>query len=282
MSAKSLISSVVFRGVAVAPARLVLAVLLLLPPVVEAGSGSHRPGDSDEASLKSPRVSSEIATSVLPDSTLFGVGTATVDGILSPGEWDAAGSIDLVINLPGGGTEAATLFVMNDATDLYLALRFARSVVDPGNSLVLEFDNNDDGVAANGDDVIVFNPAVGFFDEFRTNEPPCPPGSPEAACGLADVTDGGQNDGAGAFSNDGTFSVYELRHTLKSGDLGHDFALDGNQTVGFFLFLRMIRAPGSYPGDFGDTDFPGFRNYAHIRVSPNRRPHHPHKTEEQR
>jgi len=129
--------------------------------------------------LKSPRVSSEIATSVLPDSTLFGVGTATVDGILSPGEWDAAGSIDLVINLPGGGTEAATLFVMNDATDLYLALRFARSVVDPGNSLVLEFDNNDDGVAANGDDVIVFNPAVGFFDGFRTNEPPCPPGSPE-------------------------------------------------------------------------------------------------------
>jgi hypothetical protein len=202
--------------------------------------------------------------------TLSGSGTATLDGVISPSEWDASGTINLLVNLPGGGTAPATLFVMNDATNLYLALRFARNVVDPGNSLGFEFSNNDSGIAANGDDAIVFNPTGGFADIFRTNAPPCPPGSPPATCGLTDVSAGGTNDGAGAFANDGTFSVYEISHPLNSGDVGHDFALSVGSTVGFFLFLRIIRAPGVFPQDFGDTDFPGFRDYGHMVIlAPN-------------
>jgi hypothetical protein len=206
-------------------------------------------------------------TSASSTLTLSGTGTATLDGVISPGEWDAAGSVNLLVNLPGGGTAPATLFVMNDASNLYLALRFARNVVDPGNSLSFDFDNNDDGIAANGDDGFGFSPPAFFGDTFRTNAPPCPPGSPEAACSATDLSAGGTNDGAGVFANDGTFSVYEMSHPLNSGDSGHDFALSVGSTVGFFLQLRMIRAPGEFPGDFGDTNFPGVRDYGHIVIA---------------
>jgi len=50
---------------------------------------------------------------------LRGYGTAVVDGVLAPGEWDAAGRLDFQANrspADGGGTVPATLFVMNDGT----------------------------------------------------------------------------------------------------------------------------------------------------------------------
>ena len=60
--------------------------------------------------------------------TLRGYGTPVVDGVLSPNEWDAAGHFDFQANRSpseGGGTVPATVFVMNDSTNLYLALRIA-------------------------------------------------------------------------------------------------------------------------------------------------------------
>jgi hypothetical protein len=47
------------------------------------------------------------ATSAM-GATLSGFGTASVDGVISPGEWDPAGSVDFLVNTPGGGTAAAT------------------------------------------------------------------------------------------------------------------------------------------------------------------------------
>src|SRR5262249_7574318 len=46
-----------------------------------------------------------------PGVVLSGVGTATIDGKLSPGEWDSAGKMDFLVNLPlsdGGGTTPGT------------------------------------------------------------------------------------------------------------------------------------------------------------------------------
>ena len=48
-------------------------------------------------------------------------------------------------SVPGGA-------VLNDDVNLYVALRFKRAVVDPGNRLGLELDNNDDCVRANDGD----------------------------------------------------------------------------------------------------------------------------------
>jgi hypothetical protein len=190
---------------------------------------------------------------------LTGRGTATIDGIFSAGEWDAAGFVQFDANLPGGGATPAGLWVMNDSKNLYLAVQFQRDVADPGNSLGFEFDSNRNGVLDEGDDSIVMNSLAGFFDDYRTTAPPCPPG---VVCGPGDTDAAfgppGTIDGAGVFLHDGSLSTYEISHPLDSGDTGHDFALLSGEDIGFSLFLRILGEGGQFPIDFGDTEFPGF------------------------
>jgi hypothetical protein len=50
-----------------------------------------------------------------PGVVLSGSGTAAIDGVMSPGEWNGAASIGFPANVPsrdGGGTTPATLFIM--------------------------------------------------------------------------------------------------------------------------------------------------------------------------
>jgi hypothetical protein len=59
-----------------------------------------------------------------------GFATAAIDGVLSSGEWDRAARLDFAATIgkgAGGGTAPATLFTMNDAQNLYLALRIGRT-----------------------------------------------------------------------------------------------------------------------------------------------------------
>ena len=190
-----------------------------------------------------------------PGVVLTGRGTATIDGVLSAGEWTNAGCADFSVNTPGGGTTPGTVCAMNDATNLYLLVRFARTFVDPSNSVGFEFDNDHDGIwPEEGDDALVINPAFGFFDDVRTNLPPCPL-PPTIFCGPLDTAAGGTNDGSGTFGNNGTFSVYEFSHPLNSADDAHDFSLTPGDTVGFLLSLRMSTGTGD-PADFARTSFP--------------------------
>lgn len=183
---------------------------------------------------------------------LSGFGTATIDGILGSVEWAGAGRVPILVNLPEGGTASGDLLAMNDTKNLYLAIRFSRTAADAGNGAAFEFDNNRNGVwPENGDDALVINPDLGLTDAFRTNKPPCPPGSSQGACGLGDVNDGGSNDGAGAFLNDGNFTIYEFSHPLNSGDIGHDFALKLGDAIGFRASIRLING-----GVIADTDIP--------------------------
>jgi hypothetical protein len=173
-----------------------------------------------------------------------GLGTPQINGVMSPGEWDTAGHIDFTVNTPYGGTTDGTVFAMNDGDNLYLALRF--DYVADGNSASFRFDNdNSGGAVAVGDDVILFNPnpAIGFSDNYMTTT-----GIP------LDTAGGGTNDGAAAFSNDGTLTVYEFSHPLDSADNSHDFSLQPGDTVGFNLDIRLIA--GAYPEGYGDTLFP--------------------------
>jgi len=195
--------------------------------------------------------------------TLSAYGTATPDGVLSPGEWDHAACKEFAVNLPGGPITPARLCAMNDALNLHVALSFYHGGVFDGNTFALEFDNNNDGVAENGDDAYLVNPQVGFIDDFRTNKAPfCPAGSAAADCAPGDVDDGGTTDGAGAFTDTNGFTVYEMSHPLNSGDTGHDFALHSGDAVGFWAFVRALSG-----ADYADTYFPGFRNYARIIVA---------------
>jgi hypothetical protein len=180
---------------------------------------------------------------------LTGSGTATIDGVLNTLEWSGAGRADFPVNLDGGGTANGTLYVMNDSVNLYLALNYSGANIR--NSLVFEFSNDNSGFHKNGDDVIVLNGInsfLGYFDDFRTNLPPCPVSAP-GACGFEDSAFGGTVDGGGAFLTSGTSTVFEIFRPLNSGDTGHDFAVGPGQTIGFSMDL-FGETVATHPGIF--------------------------------
>jgi hypothetical protein len=169
---------------------------------------------------------------------LRGFGTAVIDGTPAPGEWDAAARHDFTVNrapAEGGGTVPATLYVMNDAANMYVALRVSNASV--GYSVLrLFFDNDHSGGAgqALGDDFIQLGSTA--FRDFFLHEP-----SPGNRTWSLDATYGGTSDGAGLASNHPDFSFYELWHPLDSADNAHDFSLSVGNRIGFDLqFLHCV------------------------------------------
>ena len=194
--------------------------------------------------------------------TLSAYGSAYIDGVLHPTEWEHAGCQTILVSAQGGPA-LGFLCAMNDSQNLYLSLRVES--IGPelaASSFSVDFDNNNDGRAENGDDVLVAT-SYGFFgDAFRTNAFPCDPSSPVAACESDDRADGGTTDGAGAFANDGTDGTYEMSHPLNSGDAAHDVALQPGDAAGFFVTTRPVAS-----SDDNAFFVPGFRDYARIIVT---------------
>lgn len=190
-----------------------------------------------------------------PGLIVSGFGTATADGMLAPGEWQNAGRVPFQLTLPGGGSTPATLFVMNDATNLYMAVQFAQPAGVQREDTLLFFDlfRNHSGVQISGDDSLFLSPGVlGFADSFRTTQQ-CTGG----LCTQLDRQAGGRTDGAGAFSDAGGTFTFELFHPLDSGDLGHDLVLRPGETAGFVLTLLVKGALTILPSSsltvgFGD------------------------------
>lgn len=184
-------------------------------------------------------------------------GTATINGVQNAGEWDSAARIDFAVNQPPGTPGPpmpASFLVMNDASNLYVAYLISRPTLNPpgggGSSVSVDFDNDDDGKRANGDDVLLINPQIGFFDEYYTDQPPCPPGT--ICLGIEDTDDGGTTDGLGATTNNGSFSFYEMSHPLNSSDDRHDFSLNAGDLVGASGEVRFCDMAGC-----ADTLVPG-------------------------
>jgi hypothetical protein len=194
-----------------------------------------------------------------PGTVLTSFGTATVDGVMMPGEWDGAAKVEFLANVPandGGGTTPAILFVMNDEINLYLALVVQRSSFGGATNPVFEIDVDHNGVIEEGDEgfgmsVGIFSPA-NFRDSFRTTQPPCPE---NALCGFADTDFGGTSDGITAASNDGQFTVIEIARPLDSGDI-HDFSLQPGDRIGFQLTLRLFALDPQCNTCLADTHFP--------------------------
>ena len=167
-----------------------------------------------------------------PGVSLSGLGSATIDGVLSPGEWDSAGTVGFDVNVPVGNPVPGTLFVMNDEINLYLAVEIAAT--EATNSASFNFDNDHSGDSLQtGDNSIIFNPAVGFFDLHARLLSPS-----SFSLGLLDTDFGGTSDGDGALSIDGGFTVYEFSLPLDSADDLFDFSLGVGDTVGFNLTLQ--------------------------------------------
>jgi hypothetical protein len=197
-----------------------------------------------------------------------GFATPAIDGVFGSGEWGKAASFAFDVELPEGGTVPGTLYVLNDASNLYLALRYQRSVARESKGISFEFDNNASGLFGlagieEGDDVLLLNAGDQLMDEYRTSRPPCPA---QGICGWFDTADGGVMDGSGAYAHDGAFDVYEIAHPLRSGDTAHDFSLNGGQDLGMQVFIRMIAPDAVWPQGFGDTRWP-LGGYVYVRIA---------------
>ena len=237
-----------------------------------AGSVSGRYLKNIEAAVKNDQ---RVIGTASVDVPLSGLGIATIDGESSEGEWTGAGRLDFDAHIPEGDPTPASLFVMNDATNLYLGLMIERSSLGGSTNPSFEFDNDNDGTSEPGDDF--FGTSVGvfqaaeFLDGFRT---PCDGAEPgTAGCGGGDFSEGGTNDGMVAGSNDGSFTFVELSHPLDSADDLHDFSLGAGDSVGFFLLLGLFSLdPGE--GERADTYVPGpgFRNYWEIVIADTTNP----------
>jgi len=168
-----------------------------------------------------------------------GAGTASVDGMMSPGEWDRAGTIEFEAILPpdyrcASDTAPAILYVMNDRQNIYLGVRVDQ-VGFSGGGASFAFDNNNDGTTEPSDDVLQLDHAGVFVD--GAVHTAC--GSPVvASCSEADQILGTTQDGVGASSDKGIFTFFELSHPLNSTDV-NDFGLAGGDTVGFAMSLWL-------------------------------------------
>ena len=181
--------------------------------------------------------------------SLRGFGTPVVDGVLEPGEWNAAGRYDFPANrspAEGGGTVPATLYVMNDATNLYLALRVA--VTDLGNST---FDGlfapPGQSAFAPGSDILRAVP-WGFEDSFWHQT------GPSSWDWALDSDFGGTVDGTSAAQVTGGVGVFEVMHPLNDADDLHDFSLAIPSHVDYIgLFQHCIASSCGFTNITSDT-----------------------------
>jgi hypothetical protein len=181
------------------------------------------------------------------DVVVSGIGTATIDGRITPGEWDRAGVVDFTFST-FLESHPSRMYVMNDDTYLYIAVvitneDFNESVGVQGDILHLYFDNDHDGNIAfsnpeAGDDFLQAPIPYegGFMDGFYCKSP-CP--LPQAE--QRDIYDGGTSDADAVVTHTdpvlghlGTY-VYEFRKELDSGDAAHDFVLKAGDVVGVFV-----------------------------------------------
>ena len=211
--------------------------------VVLASCGSPSTPQPGVASIE-PR-----AVAQAPDELVLrsGYGTATVDGVMSSGEWDRAGRLDFAVNVPtweGGGTTTLTLFSMNDNANLYVAVRIPHGSPAAGPApwayFRMLFDSNSDGTLGARDDVLqIFSNSGGpiFTDSFWKQD-----------LGITfDIDDGGTNDGSGAFTVDDAYTYLEFAHPLSSEDQLHDFAISPGGAVSFSFDVSLWEPYGLSP-----------------------------------
>jgi hypothetical protein len=228
---------------------------------------SGETGTASRPAAKAPP--SATATAPATPGTLRGTGTATVDGVLAPGEWDGAAVVDLLARVPandGGGTVPLRLLFMDDGVNLQVAVQVARAFGAGTINPVYEFDGDLDGRLGLGDDGFGGAEArwspLSFSDTARTECPGVPPGT--GLCGPAD-TDGlggllapGTTDGGIAAAGDATSTVLELWHPLCSGD-PRDFCLSAGDAVGVIFTLRLFSDDSSCNSGetcYADTPWP--------------------------
>ena len=190
-----------------------------------------------------------------------------IDGVMSPGEYSGAATTKFRIALPSpyGGT-IVTLFAKRDKTNLYLATVYDRKSPVLIDQVMFEFDNDNDGVREDGDDLIGTNSSMPInlpldvMDMFRTNG---------GAGNNHDELDGGTRDVMSAWGSVGNTVVFEITHALDSSDDARDFSIDatmGPVTVGMQIMVQIQADPPS-SGTWVNSYYPSPTGYCKLTVA---------------
>jgi hypothetical protein len=223
-----------------------------------------------------PAATLSLVTAPVPSAC----GTPVVDGVLSPGEWDSAVSARFGVVVPdsaGGGEIPATLQIMSDDVNLYVAIRFDLSTAQFSQSFSVELDASGDGMMSQGDDGFGFGRweeypwggggETSFDDFYRWN---CFADGHPAVCAPSDtaVLDGfpppGTVDGGGAIGFDATSTTVELWHPYRGGDPRDVFAAPGDD-LGINFSVRLLDC-NEWPRCFGDTSYPPYYRFRSIII----------------
>ena len=202
---------------------------------------------SDDAT--GPRSAAPPASAAV-DAPNLGLGTSVspvIDGIMGPGEYTDADTTTFRIALPSpyGGT-MVTLYAKRDKTNLYLATVYDRKSPVLIDQVVFEFDNDNDGVREDADDMIGTNSSqpinlpLDVMDMFRTNG---------GASSNHDELAGGVRNVMSAWGTVGNTVTFEITHALNSSDDAHDFSIDatsGPVTLGMQTMMSIQVDPPNF------------------------------------
>ena len=202
------------------------------------------------------------------ESPSFGKNTTVspvVDGVIGSGEYSGAATFSFRVVLPPtvpGSATMATAYVTHDATYLYLAITFDRnSPFHPRDFVGFEFDNDNDGIREDGDDIVLAdanrpqNVALNGGDYYRFNG------------GASNQSDPVIN-ATSAWGTVGTTGVFEIRHELNSTDNAHDFSINpasGPVTVGMMTQVSLENDP-MWSGVWTHTGKPSFVSYCQLTI----------------
>ncbi len=188
-----------------------------------------------------------------------GGGTAVIDGNLTTtaNEWDDAFQFPVSIANPPHGTIDGTLYMMNNAENLFVAVVFPSApIASLGVDILLDVDHSES--VSLGDDDFSYATGGGSAGDFTYIEVTSggifgPPTT--SITSRTDVSQGGTLDAEGAHTDSGDI-VIEMSHPLRSGD-PHDWRVRPGDMITFqfqYFFTPSTGGLGFGSGAF--TEFP--------------------------
>jgi hypothetical protein len=185
-------------------------------------------------------------------NTFRAFGTPVINGSFGVGEWDRAGRVQFnVARSPaqGGGVVPATLYVMNDAQNVYIGLRVANASLGES-TLSVRFDgNHDNNWAQEGEDALYIDGNGLFRDRFIHQV------SPNVWQSVDDDDFGGTMEGSSADGDDAGFATFEVAHPLDTTDNAHDVSLGPVVRIGvtvLFTHCANLSCGSTTTGPFSD------------------------------
>jgi hypothetical protein len=185
----------------------------------------------------------------------------SIDGIIGAAEWaDATVYGPYTVNLPDGAQTTATVYLKNNAQQLFGAVKFGEDLSNRDDViLALMMDLNANALWDNNEDGFTLHQRIGgasrntFFDEYAL----CTPAN---GCNEAiDTQNGGTNDGSTASTDGGPVTSVEFVKLLNSPD-ALDAHLVAGQTLRFFFFTNIGTGPDAraetwYPSHFTTASY---------------------------